>query len=361
MIERWKTVSRKDPEFLSYLEGRFSKEHRALPVRSLNVDSVMEEVTFEIKPVAEINRPTSLMVAWQALRPQSLVFSIAPLLTTFVYCWAHDRQMNPVIMVSSFVGVLFFHMAVNLFNDYGDHMKGRDRIRSGGGSRVIQKGWLRAVAVKRAAWILTALALLCGLPAIFLHLAPVVIIAGVAGLIGLEFAFQKARLKYHGWAEIAAFGLTGPILCWAFAWTSTGQITLAEGALGSIFGAISLLFFHSANFENIMTDSQAGVRTWATRTGFDASKKFFYFTAGLTLISSLFYIAAIEREWKLVPALLTQILFLVPICLRVAGLKSPLASGLTGLRAEPVKLSWLTMIALVSGYLWIIASRSGGT
>lgn len=355
---RFKTISRLDPEFVTYLDGSFSADLRAIPMRSLNVDSLSEEVTFEIKSFEDIARPSSWRVAWHATRPASLVLSIGPMLATLFYSMAHGHSLAWPVAFSSFLGVLLLHIALNLFNDYSDHMKGQDRLRPKGGSRVIQKGWARAMSVKRAAWTLMGLAVLLGLPAVVLHFAPFLIVGILALLFALEFAFQKLRLKYRGWAEIVGFALTGPLLTTGFAWSITGSFSFSEVVLGCIFGSISLMYFHSANFENIMSDSQAGARTWATRAGFDASKNFFYFTAGLTLFSTFLYVGFIEREPRLYPVFFSQVLFLFPVSLRVKNLASPLSSNLAGLRSEPLKLDWITVIALLGGFLWALAESS---
>jgi 1,4-dihydroxy-2-naphthoate octaprenyltransferase len=347
---RWKTFSRKDPEFLSYLDGSFSDDQLALPVRSLNVETAVEQVTFEIVPVSSIEMPSRLHVLTTLLRPQSLLLSIGPMLAILVRCFSRGFPVNIGLALSCFIGVLAFHSSMNLFNDYNDHIRGRDRLRPHGGSRVIQNGWIRAIAVKHGAWGLLGLAVLCGLPALFL--SPVLIVAALALLFGLEFAFQIVRLKARGWAEVWAFALMGPLLTSGYAWAIDGRVDASVVALGCVFGAISLLYFHSANFENIFPDGQAGVRTWATRTGFDASKKFYLFVATLSLFSSAAYALYFERDWRLLAIVIVQVLVLVPAILRVHRLASPLSSELRGLRIEAVRLSaWTTLVIVVTEFI----------
>jgi hypothetical protein len=100
-----------------------------------------------------------------------------------------------------------------------------------------------------------------------------------------------------------------------------------------------------------MTDNQAGVRTWATRAGFDASKTFFFFTAALTLGTMIADLALFDHDWHLLPTLAAQIVFLVPLARRVHELASPLSSDLTGIRKEALKLSWLTLAVFAAGCL----------
>lgn len=353
-MSRWITVSRRDPEFTAYLDGSFSRTHRALPVRSLNVDTNSEEVTFEIVPISEIQRPPLIKVALQAVRASSLLLSAGPMLATFFYALSRGYEYSPLITFSSFFGVLAFHMSVNLFNDYGDHMKGRDRVRPRGGSRVIQNGWVAAITLRRAAWTLMTIAALFGVPAIFLSTStihPVAVIAVLAGLVGLEFAFQKFRLKYRGFAELLAFALTGPLLCLGFGWAMTGQLVPDFALLGCIYGAISLMYFHSVNFENIMTDSQAGVSTWATRAGFDSSKSFFYFTAALTVTFALTFAVFFGRDMAWVIALLAIGAMTYPLIEKVRSVASPLSSALSRLRLNVIWFSCSTTLILIGTFI----------
>lgn len=347
----FKTLSRKDGDFLSYLDGSFSMALVALPVRSLNVGMSSEQVTFEIVNGADVIRPSLLSIIFALMRPTSLIFSAGPMLTVLARISVGSRSTSWFLAVTCFIGVLAFQIATNLFNDYGDHMKGQDRLRPKGGSRAIQNGWIRARTVKQAALGLTGFAALCGAPAI-IH-SPVLIVAGLALLFTLEVAFQRLRLKARGWAEGLAFLLTGPLLTCGFAYAVTGTTETGDASLGCVFGAIALLYFHSANFENIMDDSQAGARTWATRAGFDASKTFFLFVAAVCLGASLFHILAVEKNPRLISAFLAQASLLFVSSRRVLRLASPLSSGLAGLRESAEQLSWLTALIFIPNYIWM--------
>lgn len=350
---RYKTVSRTESDFHLYLDGRFSTRHRARPIQSLNIGTQQEQVTFEIIPLSEIMPPGALALLWRLARPESLALSVGPMLATFFFCLAHRLEIHRGIALSSFVGVIFFHIALNLFNDYSDHMNGHDRLRVERGSRMIQQGWIRAVDVKRMGWAFLALAALCGLPAIILHFAPIAVVTVFALLTALEFAFQRLRLKYRGWAELVAFALAGPCLTLGYAWAISNQTLWLEAAvLGCIFGSITLMYFHSANFENIMVDSQAGRRTWATRSGFDASQLFFYFTVFLALSGTFVYGAAFERDSRWLLAFVVQAAFCWPLIRRVRRLASPLSSNLHGLRHQAIRLNWLTAACFIALFLW---------
>lgn len=354
MSGRFETLSRNDPKFVSYLDGSFSDRLAALPIRSLNVGTQFEEVTFEVLPKAALPRPNTGTIVRHLIRPSSLIFSIGPMITALYYCTAHGLVLNRLVGVTSFLGVVLFQIAMNLLNDYGDHMRGQDRIRPQGGSRAIQKGWLTAAQVRRIAISCLVGAGVLGIPALVYSTLQVAVFALIAGVVAIDFAFPFLRLKPRGWAEIFGFFLLGPMLVTGYAWAVSDVVSWSQMLLGSIFGAIALMYFHSANFENIMSDEQAGARTWATRAGFDASKKFFYFTAALTVACTTAYMLLAESRTFMVTVVLAQILFLIPVCIRVKNLASPLSSGLTSLRSEPIRLCVLTSVALIGTFLFII-------
>jgi 1,4-dihydroxy-2-naphthoate octaprenyltransferase len=350
----FKTLSRRDADFTKYLDGSFSSALVALPIRSLNVGTASEQVTFEILEANAVETPSLAKVFAVLVRPTSLIFSAGPMLVELARIASGARAINWLVAIASFIGVLAFQMATNLFNDYGDHMKGQDRLRPQGGSRAIQKGWVRARTVKTAALGLTGFAALCGVPAI-VH-EPVLIVAGLAFLFTLEFAFQRLRLKARGWAEGIAFLLTGPLLTAGYAYAVTGRAEIADASLGCIFGAIALLYFHSANFENIMVDSQAGARTWATRAGFDASKTFFLAVAVACVAISLVHIVGVEQNPRLISATLAEACLLFVASRRVSRLKSPLSSELQGLRNSAIQIGWLTTLVMIPNYIWTSAA-----
>lgn len=345
--DRFKTLSRKDPEFASYLLGSFSSALRAIPVQSLNVGTQSEVVTFEILPVGQIKSPSKWALMVELSRASSLILSLAPMLSVLILFLVSGVQINLVVALSSLLGVLCFHIGINLFNDFNDHMKGQDRLRGEVRTHALQKGWVRAVSVKRVAWGLFFVAGLFGLPAIYLQFSHYVFVAGTALLLGLAFAFQTFRLKYHGWAEVMAFLLTGPLLTMGYSWAISGTFSPNIVLLGLMFGSLTLAYYHAKNFENIMPDSQAGIRTWATRAGFDASKNFFYLTSALILATSSVCFLTREMHGLFRLVLVVQVLALGWTIVKVREVVSPLASGLRGLRQRFLLLAWLSVVSMV--------------
>jgi 1,4-dihydroxy-2-naphthoate octaprenyltransferase len=220
-------------------------------------------------------------------------------------------------------------------------------LRPFGGSRAIQKGWVRAHNVRKWALGIVGLAVLFGVPAAVA--SPVIVVAGFALLVALEFAFQKLRLKARGWSEILAFALAGPLLTTAFAWAISKDFYPSDVSLGFVMGLIALLYFHSANLENIMSDSQAGASTWATRAGFEASILFFTLVA-LAIPMASFLQLGMDQYLTLLLVVIVQIAFLFNVVRTVRKLASPLSSELVGLRVRILRLAWVTVLAFSAAY-----------
>ncbi len=324
-------------------------ELRPLLISTLNPENLMPtDWTFELVPVGSLNRPPMLLVWIKALRPETLVLSIAPMLA-IASLLIREGVFDAGLTLQALIGVLALHAAIGLFNDYHDHVSGWDRIAERGGARVIARGWLRAIDVKRGAWTAFALAVLAGLPLVVTRFSVGVVIALLALLASLEFAVSRFGLKYKGFHEIAAWFMFGPLLTGGFYWAVAGRFEWAALFYGALYGSFALLILHLKNFERILVDGRAGFRTWPVRAGFDASKTFAYFSVALVIVSAVLISAFVDPipERTLLPAVL--ILASRTLIGRVKGLESPVAGKMRGLAREGYLLAWWGLLAFLLG------------
>ncbi|MCM2283129.1 MAG: prenyltransferase [Bdellovibrionaceae bacterium] len=344
-VERFKTLSRQDPQFTAYLDGTFSSTHRALPVRSMNVATVREEITFELKPVTEIHGPGPGRLIWALMRPASLSFSLGPMLVTWLYAWSQGITFDTRLVVSTLISVLLFHAGLNVLDDYFDHRGGRDRLNPRGGSRAIQNGWVRARSLLHAGAGLMALAILTGLPVVLESPGLILALAVVALIGGLGFTSDRIRLKSRGWGEITTFFLAGPLLTSGFMWATTGAFGWDSTILGCIFGFTAVTYYHLKNIENIMLDSQSQTRTLAARLGFDSAKKMVWTLMGLSAAAILLFVWASRGAGLFAFALFPHVFVLFPIVRRLEGAPSPLSSELRELRRQGLRAHVATLSA----------------
>lgn len=353
---RFLTLTNEDPRLNLLLQG-VSTDPSVRPLLLQSGTEQSSEWTFEFVPLGEITRPFWARVWIQALRPDSLVLSVAPILATlgWLVAWTRRQAALGEAMTSfpwlhailSVVGILALHAAVNLFNDYHDHVRGWDRVREHGGARVIGRGWLRARDVRRAAWVAFALALLAGLPVVLANFSSGLLLVLFALAAGLEFAISRFGLKYRGFAEITAWFMFGPLLTGGFAWAMTGRLMWQSLAIGSVFGSLALLCLHLKNFERILVDGRAGLKTWPVRAGFDASKTFTYFCLFLISFSMAFVLVLVDPAPERILPLVVLAFGVGPLALRVHKLESPLAGRMRGLQEVGLRLAWMNLVSFV--------------
>ncbi|MDZ4660962.1 MAG: prenyltransferase [Pseudomonadota bacterium] len=263
------SLDRADNRFLSHLEGTFSTSHRAIPTKSLNVNSKKEYVTFKIVPVQNVKRPRTILLWWETLRLSSICLSLGPVLSALVLLNVTGVAVIEYLAVLSFVSVFLLHASMNLLNDYYDHLKGVDRLES---IHAIQKGWMRAIDLYNWGVSLLLMGLLIGLVVIYKapgSLLPVIFLAAVGVL---KFSSNRMGLKYLGLGELTIFLLAGPLLVLGYAIAVSSPIKNEIIILGVFSGLLATFTIHINNMREVMNNCQAGIKNLVTLFGYDRAK-----------------------------------------------------------------------------------------
>jgi 1,4-dihydroxy-2-naphthoate octaprenyltransferase len=346
---------RKDQEparLRAYLRGdarELLERHAiAMPVTTLKAGALRAETaewTFEVVPLADLQRDPWWRRTLRALRPESWVLSLAPVLTMLGWLAASSSEpMNLSRALAAVIGVIALHAAMNLFGDYHDHMRGWDRVPERGADRVLARGDFRGFEILRVAWASAGLAAICGGALLIANFDQItwkaVLLLLMVLAVVLEFGVSRWGLKYRGFGELAAWFFFGPWLTGGLSWALTGRIPWSAWVMGLPFGSMALLILHLRNFERIMIDSQAGLGTWPARTGFEASKKFTWFcaTALMGSLAALLVFADPSPERSL-PVLVTS-MGLGPLLGVVRAVRSPSGGELHGLAHRGLRLAW---------------------
>ena len=294
------TFSKKDKEFQAYLEGTFSKTHRALPLKTLNANTASEAVTFKIVPVIEIQSPSFLHKIFQLYKVRTFLLVLVPLLLTFTKNMEDGRLRDSMGAWTAFAGVLLAFIAVNLRNDYVDHMKGVDRVLERSGSRAIQSGWVTAAQVKTASNIFLVLSLFIGILLVLSYPKLVGVIA-ISSVIGLWAQFNKTNsFKYRVGGEVCLFLMLGPLLTLGYQIAMGARPDTEVLLLGSLWGWLILFVMHLKNFMNIFMSSQAGFKNTINYLGFDKARRLIIFWwVAYVVFSFAYHIKYASNFWGL--------------------------------------------------------------
>lgn len=355
------TLRRSDPDFQKYLLGTFSKSERAIPVQSLNVNSNQEIVTFRIEDIKNISFPSAFSLVAQILKLKSFILVALPLFLILSKNFFDESGFDGLLALLSALGALSLHAAVNLRNDYQDHLRGLDRVHPRSGSRVIQSGWLSAQQVLWLSRFFFFAGIFLGLPAIFVfpELLGIIAVLAILGIVAISS--YKMGIKYRRWAEFMAFFLLGPLLTVGFQIAIGGGFDVESVLIGISTGWMAVFVLHLKNFEQIMVNSQAGFNNTISWLGFEGAKKFLLFSwsVGVSWILLYHYIFS-SVTWTLIFTI-TLVVFSYMVFNYIRALQSPVGSLLTTVceKSQRIILFIMALWALEAmSYLWVLEVAS---
>ncbi len=347
------TLTKNDPDFQSYLLGTFAADARALPVETYHAETARERVTFRVVPVENLEIPAWWKSYLLSTRPELWALTLGPSIAAWLTHFDTYGDWARWPSWLALVGIFFLHTAVFLMNDVQDHIRGFDRLNRRRGSRLIQKGWVRAVDMKRWAWANVGLAVLFGLPA-FLN-APVKLFGLcliAAGSLTIVVQSLGAR---RGWCDLALLLLFGPLLTMGIALASFGETDPRDLVLGLAFGALTLWVFQTRHFENQFRAKPEQARSFLGYLSFDQVRKFCALEGAVLLV-----IQPLVAIWLGVPLVFLALapLVSVPLILTVHRFlrsASPLSSSLVNSSrwALGSHFAWTLWWILALGAQWL--------
>lgn len=346
------TLDRNSSDFETYLRGTFSKNQRALPVKSLNINSAQETVTFQVVPVSEIQRPFFIWVWLKALHIRSYVMVLFPMFLVATQNVDDHTVLDPWTFLAATLGVLFLFSAFNLRNDFLDHMKGFDRIDSMTSSHPIQKGWVTAESVRKLAnWFLLA-AVLCAFPVIIAFPLALLFVLITSMVSYFTLYRRKSSFKELAGSELGILLLVGPLLMSGYEIAMAGTVSTGTLWLGMLWGWMSLLTLHLQNLELILAHSQAGISTLMTRFGFDRGKKIIFawwFIATAGFIGYHFFYEGFFWTWFYSSLL---VVLSVNFSYKLLYLGSPMGSEMQTVRRQGGYLLYFVVSIWIFERIW---------
>ncbi len=176
----------------------------------------------------------------------------------------------PLRFVLTLVGMVFFHGAANLINDYYDYRNGMDvpgspttRYRK----QPIVEGWFTPRQILTASSLYYAIVVGIG---VYLALAvgPIVLLYGVLG-VAASYLYTGDPLgyKYLGLGEVAVFLMWGPLMVTGSYYVQTGNLAGVPALLSLPLGLLVALVLLADNLRDRKYDGDKGVVTLATALG----------------------------------------------------------------------------------------------
>ncbi len=347
------TLTQDDPRFAAHLDGTFSRTKRALPIETYHPQTPKERVTFRILPLEQVDRPFWWKIYFLSCRPELLPLTLGPAVAAWLAHLGRLEDWRPWPSWLALMGLFFLHTSIFLFNDVQDHLHGYDRLNRRRGSQVIQKGWVRAVDMKRWAWLNGALALALAVPAFWATPWQLLGICSLA-LLALVLVMRGVAVRW-GLADLALILLFGPLLTAGIVLASFTEVGWADVLLGGAFGLITAWTLQVRQFENLFRSRPEGFRTFIGHLAFDRAKQVVVIEGVLLLsIQALFayWLEVAQLAIWLVPFAVVPSVILVS---RMARAASPLSSRLVGSEwwALGSQLAWTLWWMVAVSVSWV--------
>ncbi|MEM8557476.1 MAG: 1,4-dihydroxy-2-naphthoate polyprenyltransferase [Bacteroidota bacterium] len=207
-----------------------------------------------------------------AARPKTLWAAVAPVVLGGALAW-EAGVFHPLAWGCAFLGAIFIQIGTNFANDYHDFLLGADTERRVGPTRVTQAGLATPQAVRRAAFLMFALATLAGTYIMVRGGWPIVAV-GVASLAcGWLYTAGRKSLAYLGIADLFVFVFFGPVAVGGTYFVQAADIVggsalpLVVVLAGVGPGLLSTAILLANNLRDLTTDAAAGKRTLVVRLG----------------------------------------------------------------------------------------------
>jgi 1,4-dihydroxy-2-naphthoate octaprenyltransferase len=346
MATQFATLKKTDPSFVNYLWGQFSQSEIAIPIKSYNLGTPEESVTFEIKKNTDIERPIFLILLASLIKVRSFIILLFPILYVLLL-----NFKSPTFDLLSFVfamtsAVLLF-AGLNVRNDVHDHVSGYDRVNIDSNTKPIRLGWITAKAASQISLVLIFIAGVLCVPTLFLNPEVVWVILFSLGLFLIGRFAKNNSYKNQHFGELVLFMLTGPCLVIGFQLASGAVIDLQVLLFGVLWGLAILFLIQLNNFSHIMTSSQNGIRNTVTKLGFDLAPKFLVFCWVVFLVvwvthQMLFF----NKPWGVVSSA-SLVMASAWFFVKILNIKSPMGSGLNKARKSGYYLFLSTVTLLL--------------
>jgi len=191
------------------------------------------------------------------------------------------------------VGIVLFHAAVNVINDYYDTAYGVDRDDSPTVKyrpQPIISGVLTARQVLLEAIILFAVTAVIGAAIAYMRSWHVLWIGAVGMLTGIFYTAGPVKFKYRALGEFAVFMMWGPLMVEGAYAVQRQGLSLKALYISIPFGILVALVLFANNMRDIAYDSRQGVKTLSIILGIEKSYLLF---AGFIITAYLYVLVMI--------------------------------------------------------------------
>jgi len=236
--------------------------------------------------------PEKIKKYFIAARPWSFTMSLISVSVGTLLA-AGDGPVSWLWFALVALGIVFFHAAANLINDYFDTLYGIDQRDSPTAKyrpQPILSGMLTPRELLLEAVVLLIAASAIGLTAAAVRSAHVLWIGIVGLLTTIFYTAGPVKFKYRALGELAVFLMWGPLMIEGAYAVQRNAISLKALYISIPFGVLVALVLFANNMRDIAYDSRHNVKTVSIMLG---TEKSYILFAGLIVLAYAYVLGMI--------------------------------------------------------------------
>jgi len=239
-----------------------------------------------------------------ATRPWSFTMTFSSVTVGTLLAFLLTRAFNPLLYLLAFAGMIAFHAATNLINDFYDVKHGVDRMGAPTTKyrpHPVAAGAESPGTIRLWAGAFYAFTLIAGVY-LSLVISPWVLVLVCVGVAGsFLYTADPVVLKARGLGEVTAFLMWGPLIPLGAYLVQTGTLSALPVVLATPIGILVALVLLANNIRDIDYDGSVGMKTVPVMIG-KANGSAVY--GGLLLITYAFVpvsiVAGLLPLWSLI-------------------------------------------------------------
>ncbi|QIW15788.1 1,4-dihydroxy-2-naphthoate polyprenyltransferase [Pasteurellaceae bacterium RH1A] len=260
-----------------------------------------------------MNKNSTFSIWFSTARPKTLPLALASILVgSALAYWA--GAFSGLITGLAFLTTILLQILSNFANDYGDHIKGSDTAERIGPLRAIQHGAITGAQLKKALYVVGALAFLSGSVLIgyavqsvqdivaFAALGVVAIVAAITYTVG------KKPYGYLGLGDLSVLIFFGFLAVVGTFYLQARSLPASIWLPAFGCGLLSVAVLNINNLRDINQDRQAGKNTLIVRIGSQKGRRYHVALLSLALLSYLIFSLSHLNAWGLLFLLATPLL-----------------------------------------------------
>jgi 1,4-dihydroxy-2-naphthoate octaprenyltransferase len=234
---------------------------------------------------------TSIKIWFRATRLSFVTVSLMGVLIGTAAAFFETGSLNSWLnFLLALMGIAFFHIAVDLLNDFSDHRSGLDETNVkltpfSGGSRMIQSKLFSPTRVLMGAIFSLAICLAIGLYLNFTVDGNVILYMGLAGaVLGIFYVGAPIKLVYYGLGELAIFLSFGPGIVYGSYYLQNQVFSWNPLLISILIGLLISLILYINQFPDYDADKAKKKLNWVVLLGKKKARHVFAFFMILTYI-----------------------------------------------------------------------------